>query len=337
MHSHDAGLQLLLLASLRPLERASRQNAQRALLFHPHAVLAGRHAHLQQYVHNVVNGLTGSCVGCGANQVLSLNAALLRGLAACLAGGSLAQVDHHTPAPLHSVAGHAHHAARLQEGDRVHGLHCQAVDLIRLLLQQAGHRLVLPHRLLLRNLDRHRFFPQFSCLALKLRCVALLLKLVEGGADEVLRVRVLHSQHVQHHVVADVVRTEQGVGRSVNHVLGNLRLHFLVQHLDDNSLVVLASASGAATHLNVLARGDPAEVLAVELARLREDNGLGRHVDADGESLGGKQALDEALLEEQLNDFFEDGQQPSVVNAHAVLQQGQDGLHRRQLLVVLGQ
>lgn len=43
-------------------------------------------------------------------------------------------------------------------------------------------------------------------------------------------------------------------------------------------------------------RTHPSEVLPVELVAAREDDRLGRHVDPDGEGLGGEEALQEALL-----------------------------------------
>lgn len=47
------------------------------------------------------------------------------------------------------------------------------------------------------------------------------------------------------------------------------------------------------------------ELLAIELLNRSEDDGLGRHVQSDRESLGSKEDLDETLLEENLDDLFE--------------------------------
>jgi hypothetical protein len=45
-------------------------------------------------------------------------------------------------------------------------------------------------------------------------------------------------------------------------------------------------------HLNVFARGDPTKVFSIKFSCGREDDGLGGHVDSDGEGLRGEEALD---------------------------------------------
>ena len=52
---------------------------------------------------------------------------------------------------------------------------------------------------------------------------------------------------------------------------------------------------------------------------------------------GGIGDLDEALLEQDLDDFFEDGQQAGVVQADPPLQHGQDGMYVRQPPILLTQ
>lgn len=59
----------------------------------------------------------------------------------------------------------------------------------------------------------------------------------------------------------------------------------------NRTLVVEASPSGAATHLDVLAAGDPAEAASVKLADVCEDDRLRRHVEAGRERLGREQHL----------------------------------------------
>ena len=46
--------------------------------------------------------------------------------------------------------------------------------------------------------------------------------------------------------------------------------------------------------------------LSVVFPCVREDDGFGGHVDADGEGLGGEEALDEALLEEDLDHLLQE-------------------------------
>ena len=76
---------------------------------------------------------------------------------------------------------------------------------------------------------------------------------------------------------------------------------------------------------------------AVEFARLREHDGSRGHVDADGERLRGEQELEEALLEEDFDDFLDDGEQPAVVDADAPFQEREQRRHLRQRLVVVAQ
>jgi len=63
----------------------------------------------------------------------------------------------------------------------------------------------------------------------------------------------------------------------------------------------------------------------------------GRGSRTDGESLGREEALDQTLLEENLDDLLEDGQQASVVDPHAPLQEGEEGDDLGEGLVLLGE
>jgi hypothetical protein len=71
--------------------------------------------------------------------------------------------------------------------------------------------------------------------------------------------------------------------------------------------------------------------------RVREHDGSRGHVDADGERLRGEQELEEALLEEDFDDFLDDGEQPAVVDADAPFQEREQRRHLRQRLVVVAQ
>ena len=52
---------------------------------------------------------------------------------------------------------------------------------------------------------------------------------------------------------------------------------------------------------------------------------------------GGGADLDEALLEKDLDDFFEDGEQTRVVDSHPPLQHGQYGVYVGQPPILLAQ
>ncbi len=61
---------------------------------------------------------------------------------------------------------------------------------------------------------------------------------------------------------------------------------------------------------------DPAKVLAVELARVGEEDGARRHVEAHGERLGGEERLDQALGEQNLHRLLQNRQQTCRVQPH---------------------
>ena len=163
------------------------------------------------------------------------------------------------------------------------------------------------------------------------------LELVQTPPDDVLGVGILDPHRVEQHVVAQVEGTVEGVRLAFEHGLRDFGLHLLIDHQDGDPLVVDASSSGSPTHLDVLASLDPSEVLPVELPDGGEDDCLGGHVQPHGEGLGREEHLEPPLLEQQLDDFFDDRQQASVVHAYALLQDGEHVLYLGQELVLLGQ
>lgn len=86
-----------------------------------------------------------------------------------------------------------------------------------------------------------------------------------------------------------------------------------------------------------LGREEVAAAGSVELDDAAEADGLGGHVDADGEGLGGEEQLDESRGEEDLHDLLEQREHAGVVHADAALQQRQHGEDLRQLLVLAAQ
>ena len=65
-------------------------------------------------------------------------------------------------------------------------------------------------------------------------------------------------------------------------------------------------------------------VVAGELGQLLDDDGAGRHVDADGERLGGEHDLDQALDEARLDGLLERRHHPGVVGGDPGLELGEE-------------
>mmetsp|Transcript_9303 Transcript_9303/g.15939 ORF Transcript_9303/g.15939 Transcript_9303/m.15939 type:complete len:218 (+) Transcript_9303:828-1481(+) len=168
-----------------------------------------------------------------------------------------------------------------------------------------------------------------------LREFTLALELVEALAHEGLGVDTFEASEVEEHVVAEVETRVECIGRSLDHSLGHVGLHLLVDHEDDDSAVIDTTTTSTSGHLDVLASGDPAKVLAVELADVREDDGPGGHVEAHREGLCRKERLDETLLEKDLDDLLEDRQQTRVMDADSSTEEGKDVLDLREFLVVI--
>ena len=79
----------------------------------------------------------------------------------------------------------------------------------------------------------------------------------------------------------------------------------------------------AAGELGVLPRGERDVGLAVPLVELLEHDRAGRHVDAEGQRLGGEDGPDQALGEQLLHDLLEDREHARVMGGDAP-SQGED-------------
>ena len=86
----------------------------------------------------------------------------------------------------------------------------------------------------------------------------------------------------------------------------------VVQH-DGVALDVNAASSRASRQLGVLSRRDVSVRLAVELHQPLQNHGPCRHVDAQGQRLGGEHRTDTARSEELLDDLPERRQHPGMV------------------------
>ena len=85
-------------------------------------------------------------------------------------------------------------------------------------------------------------------------------------------------------------------------------------------LRVDAASPGSSGQLGVLARAQGGVGRPVPLAQGFQDHGAGGHIDAEGQSLGGVDDLDQARAEELLDGLLEDGEKTGVVGGHAPLQ-----------------
>ena len=161
------------------------------------------------------------------------------------------------------------------------------------------------------------------------------LELVEAPLEHKLGADALDPEQVEDHIVTEVESRVEPVRLALDHVFGVLGLELLVDHHDDDTPVVETTPTGPTRHLDVLARRERPEFFAVKLADVVEDDRLGRHVEADRERLGRKEHLDQALLEENLDDLLENRQQAAVVDSDAAFEERQQALDLRQIPVVL--
>ena len=99
--------------------------------------------------------------------------------------------------------------------------------------------------------------------------------------------------------------------------------------------VVDAPATGPPGELGVLARGQELVALAGELGELLDDDRTGRHVDAEGERLGGEHRLDQTGREAGFHGLLERRHQAGMVGGIAGLQPDQPAriVQHRQVLV----
>lgn len=146
---------------------------------------------------------------------------------------------------------------------------------------------------------------------------------MEAAADDVLGVGAFDAHGVDQHVVVEVEGRVERVCFSFEHAFGDFGFHLLVDHQDRDAFVVEATPACPAGHLDVLSAGQPAEVLSVELADRGEDDGACRHVESHGEGFSGEEDFEEAEGEEDFDDFFDDGEEASVVDADASLEYGE--------------
>ena len=99
---------------------------------------------------------------------------------------------------------------------------------------------------------------------------------------------------VDRHVVRRAEAGVQRVGAGAGQAAERDRVHARLPQHDRVPLHVDTATACPAGELGVLPRGQPGVGLAVPLVQLLDDHGPGRHVDAEGQRLGGENRPDQA-------------------------------------------
>lgn len=95
---------------------------------------------------------------------------------------------------------------------------------------------------------------------------------------------------------------------SLDHVLRYGRLQLLVCHHNNDTTLIQSSTTSSTRHLNVLSRRKRSEISSIEFGDGSEDDGLGGHVESNGERLRREENLDESFLEQNLDDLLQNRQ-----------------------------
>ena len=135
--------------------------------------------------------------------------------------------------------------------------------------------------------------------------------------------RVHLADQVDRHVVRRRKRTPQRVGAGGCQSRDLSRLRRALLGMPDHHGVALnvdSPAPGPTGQLGVLPRRQRHVLLAVELHQLLQDDGAGRHVDAQSQCLGGEYGLDQTGREQFLHRMAEDRQHSGVVRGQAAEQ-----------------
>ena len=170
--------------------------------------------------------------------------------------------------------------------------------------QMAGHRLGVTCQCLLVPLDRHGHAHN-SAVSLELR---------EGRLEDLAGALASNlSDEVDRHVVGRAKAGPQREGARRGQTAHRERIQAAVEQHDSVPLDVYAAPPRAPGQLGVLGRGDVGVRLAVELHQPLQDHGPRRHVDAQGQGLGGEHRPDAAGGEQLLHYLAEGRQHPGVV------------------------
>ena len=128
------------------------------------------------------------------------------------------------------------------------------------------------------------------------------------------------ADEVDGHVVAGPEAAAERVGAGAREAGELARVEALLPQHDGVALDVDAASPGASGQLGVLPGLDVGVGLAVPLDQLLQHHAAGRHVDAEGERLGGEDRLHQAHREQLLDDLLEGRQHAGVVGGDPALE-----------------
>ena len=79
-------------------------------------------------------------------------------------------------------------------------------------------------------------------------------------------------------------------------------------------MIERTSSASSSGHLNVFTGLEESKLGAIMFPNRVENDGPSRHINAHGECLGGEEHLNQAHLEEQLDDLLHNGQNTAVMD-----------------------
>lgn len=271
----------------------------------------------QQHMHHVLGMRRCAHLGVGASRWRAL---LVR--------------DDSAPAKVALRRGHLHEAACLQEREGIARVPLHLAAVLVELLERLLHGIVGADRLLVRNFNSIALSLSIGQLLLECGHRRGILELEKAAREHRFRRHAFHAHEVEYHIVAKMEGAVQPVGLALDHGLGRGRVELLVEHHNHNTAIIESTTACAPTHLDKLARGQVAELVAVPLLHGGEHDGAGGHVETDTKRLGRKEHLEQALLEQDLNDLLENRQQAAMMDADPAAQQWENVLDLWQCTVL---
>jgi len=139
---------------------------------------------------------------------------------------------------------------------------------------------------------------------------------VEAVHQHIFRMDIFNSHHVQEHVVSKMETRIKWIRLPLQYLFCILRLQLLVGHQDGYPSVIKSTPSSSSRHLDVFSSAYEPELISIKFLHACEYNSLGRHVDTHCERFCRKQYFEQSFLEKQLNDFFDDRNQPTMMEAN---------------------
>lgn len=127
---------------------------------------------------------------------------------------------------------------------------------------------------------------------IEFRIFKVMLKLKKAVLQHILGIDLFNAKEVENHVVGEMKCRVDWIWFTTDQLLAHRWAHFFINHENDNTTLIEASATSAATHLNVLARGEPPKVGAVKLSRIGKDYRSRWHVETHGKGFSSKESFD---------------------------------------------